>query len=78
MDTLFENPVAAGQYTIVNLQPGREYGWEVVLEGSAHSHFFADRSLALTYAKAWAAANRPSKVRVTSGGEGLEHEWTFR
>ena len=51
---------------------------DVALAGSGHSHFFADRSLALTYAKAWASANRPSKVCVNGAGEGLEHEWIFR
>jgi hypothetical protein len=77
MDTAV-TPTASKQYTVVFVQPGKDYGWMVALAGSGHSHFFADRSLALTYAKAWAAANRPSKVCVNGGGEGLEHEWIFR
>jgi len=70
-------PHAAPRHSLVFVQPSVQQRWEVVLEGHVKSHQFADRSLALRYAKMWAAVNRPSTVRVSDAGGSSNHEWIF-
>ncbi len=48
------------------------------MQGLEPSHLFADRRLAVSYAKMWAGANSPSAVRVLNADGGLEREWNFR
>ena len=52
--------------------------WRVLLPGAAKSRLFLDRTLALSYAKDWASANRPSTMRVSGAGGNFTHGWSFR
>jgi hypothetical protein len=63
---------------LVLVQAGPECGWRVLLPGAAKSRFFLDRAPALSYAKAWAAANRPSAMHVSGAGGNFTHGWSFR
>jgi hypothetical protein len=47
------------------------------MQGAEKPHSFADRSLAISYAKMWAAANPPSSVRVLSSTGSVVREWTY-
>ena len=67
---------AAGR-KLVLVQAGPESGWRVVLPGKVIPREFLNRTPALSYAKAWASANRPSKLRVSGVGD-FSHEWSFR
>ena len=55
-----------------------KHWWEVAMTGVEKPHRFVDRRLAVSYAKMWAAANRPSTVRVMTPDGQLEREWNFR
>jgi hypothetical protein len=57
--------------------PGPVYGWAVTATGSTQSHFFSEKKVAVSYAKSWAEANRPAKVRLESPDGRLEAEWVF-
>ena len=57
--------------------PGPVFGWAVACRGGTQSHFFSDKKVAITYARSWAEANRPARVRV-EGKEGkIEEEWWY-
>jgi hypothetical protein len=66
------------QNTLVLVHPGAEHGWHVLLPGAAESRYFIDRAPALSYAKAWASANRPTTMRVSGAGGNFTHGWSFR
>ena len=52
---------AAARVKVFTVAPTDPYGWTIRLESSAQSpHFFANRQLAINYARLWAKANRPS------------------
>jgi len=57
--------------------PGPVHGWAVSCMGGTQSHYFSDKSLALNYAKSWAEANRPSRVRVETSEGSVEAEWVY-
>jgi hypothetical protein len=57
--------------------PGPVFGWAVACRGSTQSHFFSDKKVAITYARSWAEANRPARVRVESKEGKLEAEWLY-
>jgi hypothetical protein len=57
--------------------PGPQWGWAVACRGATQSHTFTDKHVAISYAKSWAEANRPSVVRVESPDGGLEAEWEY-
>lgn len=57
--------------------PGPVFGWLVASLGSTQSHTFSDKHVAINYAKSWAEANRPSRVRVEDAQGRIEAEWTF-
>jgi len=63
---------------LVLVQAGPEHGWRVLLPGTGKSRFFLDRALALSYAKAWASANRPTTMHVSGAGGNFTHGWSFR
>ena len=66
------------QYTRLSIRPGPNGSWLVALDDGRHEpQVFMDKHLALTYAKAWAAANRPSKLQVMGQTAHVEQEWTF-
>lgn len=75
METSIQTP---SKPTFVLVQAGRECGWHVVLPGVAESRFFLDRAPALSYAKAWASANRPTTMRVSGANGNFTHGWFFR
>jgi hypothetical protein len=45
--------------------------------GSTQSHFFSEKKVAVSYAKSWAEANRPARVRLESREGRIEAEWIF-
>jgi len=57
--------------------PGPVYGWSVVCVGSTQSHLFSEKAVALSYAKSWAEANRPARVRVETSDGKIEAEWVY-
>jgi hypothetical protein len=57
--------------------PGPVYGWAVSCKGSTQSHFFSDKTVAVNYAKSWAEANRPSRVRIETAEGRIESEWVY-
>jgi hypothetical protein len=57
--------------------PGPLWGWAVACRGATQSHTFTDKHLAISYAKSWAEANRPSIVRVESHEGDVEAEWAY-
>jgi hypothetical protein len=62
---------------LVLVRPRSRIWWEVVAEGAGKPSCFADRRLAIGYAKMWAAANAPSTVRVMGSTDLIEREWTY-
>lgn len=57
--------------------PGPVFGWMVYSVGGTQSHPFSDKNVAINYAKSWAEANRPAKVRVEDANGRTEAEWMF-
>ena len=57
--------------------PGPVYGWAVGCIGSTQSHFFSEKDLAVSYAKSWAEANRPARVRLETREGRIEAEWVY-
>jgi hypothetical protein len=57
--------------------PGPIFGWQVASVGSTQSHTFSDKHVAINYAKSWAEAHRPARVRVEDAQGRIEAEWTF-
>ena len=47
------------------------------MQGAKKPYSFADRPLAIDYAKKWAAANPPSTVRVLDSTGSVVREWTY-
>jgi hypothetical protein len=62
---------------LVLVRPRSRIWWEVVAEGAGKPSCFADRRLAISYAKMWAAANAPSTVRVLGSSDLIEREWNY-
>ena len=46
-------------------------------EGSTQNHFFSDKKVAVSYARSWAEANRPARVRVETREGRTEAEWVY-
>jgi hypothetical protein len=65
------------QTPIFVVYPGPVYGWAVRCRGSTQSHFFSDKTVAVSYAKSWAEANRPSRVRLQTAEGQVVSEWVF-
>jgi hypothetical protein len=63
---------------VFRVESAQPYGWIVYLDGFAKTHFFASRSLALTYAREWAKVNAPSRVVVVGpdGQVGIDRTYT--
>lgn len=59
------------------VHPGPVLGWAVSCTGGAQSYFFSDKHVAVSYAKSWAEANRPARVRVETRDGKIEAEWTY-
>jgi hypothetical protein len=57
--------------------PGPVFGWAVSYMGSTQSQTFSEKEIAINYAKSWAEANRPSRVRVETKEGRIEAEWTY-
>ena len=73
-----DNAPSTKQYTRLSIRPGPNGSWLVALDDGRHEpQVFMDKHLALSYAKAWAAANRPSKLQVMGQTAHVEQEWTF-
>ena len=70
--------VTGRKSALVLVQASSEDGWRVLLPGAGKSQLFLDRTLALSYVKAWASANRPSTMHVSGAGGNFTHEWSFR
>jgi len=70
--------VTGRKSALVLVQASTEDGWRVLLPGGGKSRLFLDRTLALSYAKDWASANRPSTMHVSGAGGNFTHEWSFR
>ena len=62
---------------VVIVPPGPVFGWAVACKGGTQSHFFSDKKVAITYARSWAEANRPARVRVESKEGKIEAEWLY-
>jgi len=62
---------------LVLVRPSSRFSWEVSMQGAEKPHSFADRRLAIGYAKMWAAANAPSTVRVLGSTGSVVREWTY-
>lgn len=73
-----EIPTSVPKLSHVLVQPGPATGWGVLLPGAAKSEFFLDRAQALSFAKAWASANRPTTMHVSGVGGNFTHGWSFR
>jgi hypothetical protein len=63
--------------TVVVVQRGPRYEWQVTPVGRARAQRFSDLDLAVGYAQLWAAIHRPSTVRVLADGGEIEDEWSF-
>lgn len=61
----------------VVVRPTTKHFWEVKVSDAEKSHQFIDRSLAINYGRAWAAANAPSTLRVLSPSGSVDREWTY-
>ena len=59
------------------VHPGSAFGWAVACKGGTQSHFFSDKKIAITYARSWAEANRPARVRVETAEGRVEAEWLY-
>ncbi len=59
------------------IYPGRVFGWAVACKGGTQSHFFSDKKVAIIYARSWAEANRPARVRVENKDGKVEAEWLY-
>jgi hypothetical protein len=57
-------------FRVASAQP---YGWIVYLDGFPETHFFANRSLAIRYARDWAERNAPSEIHVVGRDGLIEH-----
>ena len=57
--------------------PGPVYGWAVTARGSTQNHFFSDKKVAVSYARSWAEANRPARVRLENCDGRIEAEWFY-
>jgi hypothetical protein len=57
--------------------PGPVFGWAVACKGGTQSHFFSDKKVAITYARSWAEAYRPARVRVETAEGKVEVEWLY-
>jgi hypothetical protein len=57
--------------------PGPVLGWAVACKGGTQSHFFSEKQVAITYARSWAEANRPARVRVETADGTIESEWAY-
>lgn len=69
---------AAARIKVFTVAPTDPYGWTIRLESSAQrSHFFANRQLALNYARLWAKANRPSILQLVDHGGAVAREWSY-
>jgi hypothetical protein len=62
---------------LVLVRPRSRIWWEVVADGAGKPSCFADRRLAIGYAKMWASANAPSTVRVLGSSDLTEREWNY-
>ena len=85
-DTLLGVPISARlrdvagtkQYTPFSVKPAASGTWAVTLDDGQHApQSFQDKHLALTFAKGWAAAHRPSKLQIMGVSGHVEQEWTF-
>jgi hypothetical protein len=75
---LRDAPGSIKRYTPFSLKPGANNCWSVALDDGQHApQSFADKHAALTYAKDWAAAHRPSKLQIVGTSGHVEQEWTF-
>jgi hypothetical protein len=41
------------------------------------NHFFSDKKVAASYARSWAEANRPARVRIETREGQIEAEWVY-
>jgi hypothetical protein len=62
---------------VFRVESAQPYGWIVYLDGFAKTHFFASRSLALTYAREWAKVNAPSRVVVVGPDGQVDIDRTY-
>jgi hypothetical protein len=85
-DTVLGVPLAPRQrdaasskkYTPFSVKPAANATWAVTLDDGQHApQPFQDKHLALTFAKGWAAAHRPSKLQIMGVSGHVEQEWTF-
>jgi hypothetical protein len=65
------------KYKLAFVQPSVQQRWEVLTEGQFKPHQFANRTLALHYARMWACVNRPSAIRISDPTGGPERQWVF-
>ena len=66
----------ADAVNVFRVESAEPYGWIVYLDGFAKTHFFTGRSLALTYARDWAAANALSVIVVVGADGKVERHQT--
>ncbi len=57
--------------------PGPVFGWAVSFVGGTQSQTFSDKDIAINYARSWAEAHRPARVRVESKDGRIEAEWVY-
>lgn len=68
----------AARVKVFTVAPTDPYGWTIRLESSAHApHFFANRQLAINYARLWAKANRPSILQLVARDGAVTREWSY-
>ena len=69
---------AAARVKVFTVAPTDPYGWTIRLESSTQPpHFFANRELALNYARLWAKANRPSILQLVTRDGAITREWSY-
>jgi Uncharacterized protein conserved in bacteria (DUF2188) len=62
---------------VFRVESAQPYGWIVYLDGFPETHFFASRSLAISYARDWAKRNAPSEIHVLGPGGLIEHRRNY-
>jgi hypothetical protein len=65
------------QWRCFRVESAEPYGWVVYLEGTRRAHFFVGRSIAVTFAKLFAQALAPSRVRLVDLSGRVTEEWAY-
>ncbi len=70
-------PPASRKRRAVRLRPGEDHGWIVAIDDRPAHDFFASRTLAFAYARAYATLHRPSTLQLFDHNGNFEDEQHF-